>query len=369
MQRDDIKKDKEESNSGKDNEHYVIIFFQPDDDFYRLSFEERLKIVKEKIQHVIDLIKNLPRNYIYVFVAAEYLFKKFNEKGQNRYFTVDEKRIFKQEIGLLSKGSNLIIIPGTICWFKTKDKDGLNYFRNTAYLFYNGTVSKYHKRHLACSDDDFFNEKNKNLAASLKRFKTSKHSSPILSIGEKIIGMEICLDHANSRLSTAIKKLEKKGRDTKLNMHLILADCMQVEPFIADNIVFVKVERLRSNASLGFKSLIGNVCFSPQGLFPALLRPKQQKLEKNLSLHRIFLIQQNDESELVAEFKALYLEKYYSQRLRNPFNTMRQMLENNKSICWADIKYYVATNKNSLAANIYHEMLDKKFKLDIQLKK
>lgn len=348
------------------NEQYIIIVFQLDNDFYKLSFEERFEILKKKLLQLLEAIKDWPANIICILVAPEYLFKDLSKKSQARYFTHAQKLRFINEIKEISKGSKLIIIPGTICWYKVREENQTKYFRNTAYLFYDGSVQKYHKKHPAWQDGDYLYDENDKKIAKVRHFKRAKSASPLLKVGEKIIGMEICFDHVNNHL----QKWLQKNNIKKIDMHIVLADGVgDVNLLPIDNTVFIKVERNKWNSIFGIKSYVGKLSFPElEAPKPRLLKSQSTQLIKHSKTYQILKINEKEKMELMEEFKHRFLMEYSKQSLKNPFNTMKQMIDKGKIKNFEMIEYYVAINPNSFAAKIYRNLMKDKLHIHQELK-
>ncbi|WP_019216606.1 hypothetical protein [Legionella tunisiensis] len=155
-----------------------VFAFQPEENFYSYSFDERLRIVEERIllakrylakkeegntskQSTLFWAKSKLEAFkgtrsgngtkqaaqppTAIFVAPEYLFKNLFEFCYKRYCTQEQKNEFKRRLQVLSVDTNMLIVPGTMCWYKKDDSDHENYYRNAAYFFYRGNIQKYKK--------------------------------------------------------------------------------------------------------------------------------------------------------------------------------------------------------------------------------
>lgn len=220
-------------NSNHSIKTFNIFIFQPEgkpgEQFYNLTFDEKIKILKEKILAAKEYIKP-PCNSKSIFVAPEYLFKNHLKQGAERYYSQEEKNIFKKTLIDLSQDTDLILAPGTICW-KKEDKDHQMYFRNMIYFVHRGIVRKYKKYNPALGETDYWDDYKKNndfikgvgdfyLKGRLSNehyFGEVKSDNNLIELNELIIGIEICHDNNVDQLKKKITD------DTKIDIHLIVA--------------------------------------------------------------------------------------------------------------------------------------------------
>lgn len=205
----------------------ILISYQPERSFFNLPFEERLKKLESAVHSAEEHAKTLklsPDTKI-MFVAPEYLFKDLSRKGPARYYSHKQKKEFVATIKRLSLESDMILIPGTICWKKPAKADDQTYYRNTAYFFHQGKVDKYKKRfpHMIF-DIDYFKSKTVSLDqldAYETKFKTGEKKG-VLTVGGITIGIEICFDHIRKSLADS---LDTEGNDVKkIDIHLIISN-------------------------------------------------------------------------------------------------------------------------------------------------
>jgi predicted amidohydrolase len=208
------------------------------------------KAVKDAAIKFKDLIKQEPEyaNSIQMFIAPEYFFGKARlNQTDGRMFEQNQKKSIVARICKLSlDNKNMLIIPGTVAWrravsdastalksqprnrltraqdrvqenarfgrdvlvpgngndqavadyFSKQDKERLDKLaadgkkvylaRNTAYIFYNGKILKYHKRG---DFEEVTNDQDKP-TVFIPGIETGQ-----FSIGNVRFGIEICLDH------------------------------------------------------------------------------------------------------------------------------------------------------------------------------
>lgn len=274
-------------------ENFKVFTFQPEEAFYFYPFEKRLQILEERVQLAKKSLKeNTPnagkaettRRYnekeqanprcamtrmkffkkklsqeekyqpmpmsfpSAIFVAPEYLFKDFSELCYKRYYTQQQKNNFKRKLIELSFDTNMLLVPGTICWYKKAKANQENYYRNTAYFFYRGHVQKYMKKNPHTTFDfDFVDEGFLNLMDARRRyFKSDEHESSIKDFGIKI-GVEICYDSVQGELFNVIKK-----NNIKIDMQLIIADGAKKPVLVQqEGLFYVKLERNRRDTKIG----------------------------------------------------------------------------------------------------------------------
>lgn len=219
-----------------------IFVFQPDGTpsagknsatgFYNLTFDEKLSILNEKIIMVKKYIKTNSISEKNIFVAPEFLFKNFKKQASERYYSKGEKNLFKQTLIDLSKDTDLILAPGTICWKNRSKTDHQVYFRNMIYFVHRGTVTKYRKYNTAPSETDFWSDYqgNAGYVTGIEHFYRKGHfykrdlfsyyvsDNNVVTIGDLIIGIEICNDNNNEQLKTCLNK-----GNQKVELHLIVA--------------------------------------------------------------------------------------------------------------------------------------------------
>lgn len=251
-----------------DNDHYHVIVFEPEESFYHLDFDTRLKLLEDKINVAKEQAAKLPKGEMAIFVAPEYLFKDFSKQGPERYFTKEQKNTFLAKMQSLSVGSDMVIVPGTICWRSTHKHGNSEdvFYRNTAYLFHKGKSKgnkKYNGKYIKSEPDinsDFdyiFDSNTTNVSLGDPRFQLFKcgnadDNSPLMQVNDKIIGIEICIENLSGRLL----KFLHKHNNPKIDIHLIIADGVE-DPLLLDikDLLLIKVER-HSNQ---FAKVIGKV--------------------------------------------------------------------------------------------------------------
>ncbi len=224
-------------------EEIVVYAFEPEQSFYNLSFDEKLKIVDRKITLAdADFRDKYPshKKSAGVFVAPEYLFKNLsNSKGPERFQNHQEKKQFIERMQKRAKESDLVLIPGTICWRKPSKKDQTVRYRNTAYLFYKSVTQKYKKQNGNFDYDlDYITEKTFLVFGQLHQLFKVGSGKPIRHIGPLRIGMEICLDNVTNNLYNQIEESEQ------IDLHLIIADGVKNPNCLRrNNLPMVKIER------------------------------------------------------------------------------------------------------------------------------
>lgn len=273
---------------------FKIFIFQPEESFFTSSFEERLKILesrvllaKKKMQEdvleekdVDKIEKNKevkmgwfqnkknklgkwlsreeqskpvspserqPAPPSAIFVAPEYLFKDFSELCYQRYYTQQQKNEFKNKLKELSLNTDMLIVPGTMCWRKKAKADQSTYYRNTAYFFYHGEVQKYKKKNPHTHYDFDYVDEGFLGYMDLRRnyFKTGQDAPVKDFLGIKI-GSEICFDSVQGELFHFIKE-----NKVILDMQLILADGAKgATPVEQEGVLFIKVEKIRKKLKL-----------------------------------------------------------------------------------------------------------------------
>ncbi|CEK11290.1 carbon-nitrogen hydrolase family protein [Legionella hackeliae] len=265
-----------------------VFVFQPDKEFYSYPFEKKLQILEERIYLAKKSLgvncvktgkteatttdksesfwakkkagffkKKTPTKDMSgqwqessaptaIFIAPEYLFKDFSKICFDRYYSQEQKKEFKKKLAELSLDTNMLLVPGTICWFKKTEDE--NYYRNTAYFFYRGDIQKYKKKYPhTCYDFDYANEGFLNLM-DLRRlyFKANISDPSVKDFGLKI-GVEICYDSVQGSLASYIHE-----NNSPIDMQLIIADGAK-DPIVVqqDGMFFIKVERKASDTEIG----------------------------------------------------------------------------------------------------------------------
>ncbi|HHF7349353.1 TPA: hypothetical protein ACPSKE_002557 [Legionella feeleii] len=258
-----------------------VFAFQPEESFYSYPFDERLRLLEERIllakrylakkeggntskqspsfwaKSKLEAFKNTlsgsgvkqaeqpPRA---IFVAPEYLFKNLSEFCYKRYCTQEQKNQFKKRLQALSVDTDMLIVPGTMCWYK-KGADQENYYRNTAYFFYRGDLQKYKKRNPHTNYDfDYTNEGFLNLM-DLRRvyFKSGQLDTPVKNYFGLKIGIEICFDSVQGELVDFIKT-----NNLSIDVQLIIADGAKKPVLVKqEGVLFVKLERNPLQTELG----------------------------------------------------------------------------------------------------------------------
>ncbi|OCH98642.1 hypothetical protein A8135_11200 [Legionella jamestowniensis] len=273
------------------NQGNIKVFtFQPEEAFYFYPFEKRLQILEERIQLAkkslnenagkaetawLDKKQAKPRFAMTrtkffkknlsqvvqekckptsmpqpsaIFVAPEYLFKDFSELCYKRYYSQQQKKTFKRKLTELSLDTNMLLVPGTICWYKKAKVNQENYYRNTAYFFYQGRIQKYIKKNPHTTFDfDFVDEGFLNPLDFRRRyFKANEKESSVKDFGIKI-GIEICYDSIQGELFNFIRK-----NNVKIDMQLIIADGAKKPVLVQqEGLFYVKLERNREDTKIG----------------------------------------------------------------------------------------------------------------------
>lgn len=255
-----------------------IYLFQPNTFFYYMHFYQRLQMLENHINIVKEHLKNDPSGgkIKAIFVAPEYLFKDFACEGEYRYFTQNYKNEYIKRLSDLSKDTDLILAPGTICWCKISKVDRQYHYRNVIYFFHRGNVQKYKKTHPHINFDydyisppkfDFFQparsilrKVNEFVNAGEPRtydhrfnlFKSGTNDAVIKKINGLSIAIEICYDNIVKNLEY---KLKTEPTNKKIDVHLIVADGVRNANLLAQNgVLTVKVER---NPDSIFRNEIG----------------------------------------------------------------------------------------------------------------
>lgn len=259
-----------------------VFAFQPEENFYSYPFDERLTLLEERIllakrylakkeegntgkqstvfwaKSKLEAFKNTlsgsdrtkqaeqpPRA---IFVAPEYLFKNLSEFCYKRYCTQEQKNKFKKRLQALSVDTDMLIVPGTMCWYK-KGSDQENYYRNTAYFFYHGDIQKYKKRNPHTNYDfDYTNEGFLNLM-DLRRvyFKSGQLDTPVKNYFGLKIGIEICFDSVHGELVDFIKT-----NSLSIDVQLIIADGAKKPVLVKqEGVLFIKLERDPQQTEIG----------------------------------------------------------------------------------------------------------------------
>lgn len=95
--------------------NYKVFFFQPNGEFYALEFDERLKVLEDKINLAKQNIGPYDNERLkLLFVAPEFLFRKFpSKRNGSDYFEHAQKKLYKEKLQQLSLSHDMIIAPGT----------------------------------------------------------------------------------------------------------------------------------------------------------------------------------------------------------------------------------------------------------------
>lgn len=231
---------------------FHIYVFQPKENYYYLSFDEKMKILEENINAANKNIKqqngSTPNKNI--FVAPEYLFKDFSKVGDEKYYSHEEKKKFKNQLLKLSKDSDLILIPGSICWKKPSKTDSKIYYRNMLYIIHNGQIQKYKKRNPAIRYDFDFTKGN---LPNQKFFKKGTDNN-VIAVNGICIGVEICLDNPK-------KELKEPKDFEKIDVQLIIADGVSDNYNLINKVgtIALKVERTGNfETVVGQQQLVSN---------------------------------------------------------------------------------------------------------------
>ncbi|MCE0721816.1 MULTISPECIES: hypothetical protein [Legionella] len=262
--------------------HFKVFVFQPDEYFFSSSFEERLNILERRIvlakKYVQDNIETKTNNQsnknkkskfqfinflrkhneekqlkyptpTAIFVAPEYLFKDQSELCYKRYYSQTQKNTFKNKLKELSMDTDMLIVPGTFCWYKKAKNDSNNYYRNTAYFFHRGHVEKYKKRHPHTNYDfDYADEGFLNFMDERRRFfKSGMQDSIVKDFSGMRFGIEICYDSVQRTLSDFVH-----DHDVSLNVQLIIADGAEKSTSVTRaGTLFIKVEKEANKTEIG----------------------------------------------------------------------------------------------------------------------
>jgi hypothetical protein len=267
---------------------FKVFTFQPEERFFTLPFAERLKILEERITwakqslqetvHKKVTIENAaddkhklrfswfkklskrnkkdkleqPQSVVppsAIFVAPEYLFKDFSELSYKRYYSQEQKNAFKNKLKELSMQTNMLIVPGTICWAKEGKTDHERYYRNTAYFFHQGTVQKYKKRAPHTNYDFDYAEEGFLDLLDLRRlyFKSGERDALVKNFSGMQLGIEICYDSVLGELYNFLNHSV-----VPLNIQLILADGAQKPVLVEqEGTLFIKVEKNAKETQIG----------------------------------------------------------------------------------------------------------------------
>lgn len=238
-----------------------LFVFQPNLAFYRrTSFKKRLAILEHKINIVKKYLQeNMESDSQFknIFVAPEYLFKDFSKKLTERYYSHKQKEIYIETLEKLSKDTDLIIAPGTICYSKISKKDNETYFRNVIHFFHRGEIKKYKKANPSSDYDYDYMEGDEAIKSLYYRGDGQKlgqeADSPIININNMCIGIEICMDNNKRYLSETI---HDKYPEVKIDFHLIVADGVLSANLLEQHgLPYAKVERNTKN----LPTIIGTV--------------------------------------------------------------------------------------------------------------
>ncbi|KTD43083.1 hypothetical protein [Legionella parisiensis] len=276
----------EQSNSfSRESAHFKVFVFQPDENFFSSSFEERLNILEKRVvlakKYLQDSIEKKTNNHSdkskkskfqfinfsskkkeekqlndaktrppkALFVAPEYLFKDQSELCYKRYYSQAQKNAFKNKLKELSMDTDMLIVPGTFCWYKKAKNEPNNYYRNTAYFFHRGHVEKYKKRHPHTNYDfDYADEGFLNFM-DLRRgfFKAGMQDSIVKDFSGMKLGIEICYDSVQRALSDFVN-----DNHMSLNVQLIIADGAEKSTLVTQTgALFIKVEKEANKTEIG----------------------------------------------------------------------------------------------------------------------
>lgn len=137
----------------------------------------------------------------------------------------------------------MVIVPGTICWYKKSKSESNNYFRNTAYFFYHGQVEKYKKRYPhGMFDFDYTDEGFLDLLDFRRSyFKSGYQDNPVKDFSGMKIGVEICYDSVQSSLSQHVLATKEV-----INIQLIIADGANEAVHVSTpGTLLIKVEKIQ----------------------------------------------------------------------------------------------------------------------------
>ncbi|QMT61614.1 hypothetical protein [Legionella sp. PC997] len=282
--------------------NFKVFVFQPDEEFFSSSFEERLNILEKRIllakktlqetasnemNHPSTKSKktSLPWSIMFkvlkkeetqlkpptmatpraIFVAPEYLFKDQSETCYHKYYSQTQKNLFKKRIQELSKDTDMLIAPGTFCWYKKSKHDSQNYYRNTAYFFHRGQVEKYKKRYPHTNYDFDYTDEGFLNYLDLRRifFKSGMEDTLVKEFSGLKLGVEICYDSVQSSLSNFVN-----DNNISLDVQLIIADGAEKPNLVArPGTLFIKVEKKAAHTEIG---TIINTSDSTIGIQPAI---------------------------------------------------------------------------------------------------
>lgn len=263
-----------------------VFAFQPEEDFYSYSFDKRLKILEERIllvkkflpkkwadednkksrlfwaKNKLDILKGTLSGAKHadqsqkqdeppttLFVAPEYLFKNLSEFCYKRYFTQEQKNEFKRRLKELSVDTDMLIVPGTICWYKKAKSDQEIYYRNTAYFFHRGKVQKYKKRNPHTNYDFDYTDEGFLNPMDLRRvyFKSGQLDALVKDYAGFKIGIEICYDSVHGELFDFVK-----ANKVPIDVQLIIADGARKPVLVKqEGVLFIKLERNVDETEIG----------------------------------------------------------------------------------------------------------------------
>ncbi|STY30021.1 Uncharacterised protein [Legionella wadsworthii] len=209
-------------------------------------FSKKQNQSKEKNKSANTLIEKPPKA---IFVAPEYLFKDESQFSFKKYYTQGQKNEFKTKLQELSLDTDMLIVPGTICWYKKAKSESNNYFRNTAYFFYHGQVEKYKKRYPhGMFDFDYTDEGFLDLLDFRRSyFKSGYQDNPVKDFSGMKIGVEICYDSVQSSLSQHVFATKEV-----IHVQLIIADgANEAVHVTTPGTLLIKVEKNPSLTEIG----------------------------------------------------------------------------------------------------------------------
>ncbi|WP_242605366.1 hypothetical protein [Fluoribacter gormanii] len=283
---------------------FKVFVFQPDEDYFSFSFEERLNILEKRIILAKKTLQEMVGNETQInnppeqsktsklqwfinfknkrkeetqlkppkiktppamFVAPEYLFKDQSELCFQKYYSQAQKNVFKKRLKELSMDTDMLIVPGTFCWYKKAKSDSNNYYRNTAYFFHRGHIEKYKKRYPHTTYDfDYVDEGFLNYM-DLRRnfFKSGMDDTLVKDFSGLKVGIEICYDSVQSALSHFVN-----DNNMPLDVQLIIADGAEKPTLVTrPGTLFIKVEKNANQTEIG---TITNTSNAPVGIQPAI---------------------------------------------------------------------------------------------------
>jgi len=216
--------------------------------FFTMPFQKRLSTLEKYITAADMHYCKSPEKNSGLIVGSEYLFRKYHKKESKQYYSERKKERYVSMLTELSKHTNLIIAPGTICWHGVNQQQERHY-HNEIYFFYKGKVKQYNKSYPHPIDLKYINKKN---------YKTG--DNPVIKLNGISIGVEICLDNAYKHLNSKIypnpyvTKSEAQSPE-KIDVHLLVADGIKKPNLIAQSeLLFFKVERTSK-----YKTEIGTI--------------------------------------------------------------------------------------------------------------